>query len=169
MYNFFFFQAEDGIRDHCVTGVQTCALPIYKTQIVELQKGHDNLTRLHATITKENGSLKEDNAKLKDELGDVAELRKQIAVLEQELTGKEELIETLKTRPAIIDGEVIDPDRPQMEQVFVDPLEEDAGEGMKSSIQIDTIEKEDEVDNKVDKLRDLLGSKLPKKKEVELT
>src|SRR5438132_334634 len=25
----FFFQAEDGIRDHCVTGVQTCALPIF--------------------------------------------------------------------------------------------------------------------------------------------
>src|SRR5215211_6317048 len=25
---FFFFQAEDGIRDHCVTGVQTYALPI---------------------------------------------------------------------------------------------------------------------------------------------
>src|SRR5260221_7261824 len=25
----FFFQAEDGIRDHGVTGVQTCALPIY--------------------------------------------------------------------------------------------------------------------------------------------
>src|SRR5438132_7006984 len=24
----FFFQAEDGIRDHCMTGVQTCALPI---------------------------------------------------------------------------------------------------------------------------------------------
>src|SRR5688500_19803712 len=28
--NFFFFlQAEDGIRDYKVTGVQTCALPIY--------------------------------------------------------------------------------------------------------------------------------------------
>ena len=25
---FFFFQAEDGIRDYDVTGVQTCALPI---------------------------------------------------------------------------------------------------------------------------------------------
>ena len=25
----FFFQAEDGIRDYDVTGVQTCALPIY--------------------------------------------------------------------------------------------------------------------------------------------
>src|SRR3712207_73542 len=27
---FFFFQAEDGIRDIGVTGVQTCALPIYE-------------------------------------------------------------------------------------------------------------------------------------------
>src|SRR5256885_8615827 len=26
---FFFFQAEDGIRDLTLTGVQTCALPIY--------------------------------------------------------------------------------------------------------------------------------------------
>src|SRR5256885_2847778 len=29
LYFFFFFQAEDGIRDYKVTGVQTCALPIY--------------------------------------------------------------------------------------------------------------------------------------------
>src|SRR5258708_11016041 len=28
--DFFFFQAEDGIRDDLVTGVQTCALPICK-------------------------------------------------------------------------------------------------------------------------------------------
>src|SRR2546427_7106985 len=28
MVDFFFFQAEDGIRDLTVTGVQTCALPI---------------------------------------------------------------------------------------------------------------------------------------------
>src|SRR5260221_9798652 len=32
---FFFFQAEDGIRDHCVTGVQTCALPISAAERVE--------------------------------------------------------------------------------------------------------------------------------------
>src|SRR5215204_669343 len=32
MLFFFFFQAEDGIRDHCVTGVQTCALPISLAQ-----------------------------------------------------------------------------------------------------------------------------------------
>src|SRR6266542_3012465 len=29
IYVFFFFQAEDGIRDATVTGVQTCALPIW--------------------------------------------------------------------------------------------------------------------------------------------
>src|SRR2546425_6785374 len=28
LVSFFFFQAEDGIRDKLVTGVQTCALPI---------------------------------------------------------------------------------------------------------------------------------------------
>src|SRR5690625_6825239 len=32
MYFVFFFQAEDGIRDGHVTGVQTCALPIYRTR-----------------------------------------------------------------------------------------------------------------------------------------
>src|SRR3989454_8974232 len=31
---FFFFQAEDGIRDYKVTGVQTCALPICITRII---------------------------------------------------------------------------------------------------------------------------------------
>src|SRR6266478_4064015 len=32
---FFFFQAEDGIRDLTVTGVQTCALPIYRMSAVD--------------------------------------------------------------------------------------------------------------------------------------
>src|SRR6266446_5466404 len=33
---FFFFQAEDGIRDYKVTGVQTCALPIYEPRQMDL-------------------------------------------------------------------------------------------------------------------------------------
>src|SRR6266540_4027168 len=32
---FFFFQAEDGIRDRDVTGVQTCALPICQVDALE--------------------------------------------------------------------------------------------------------------------------------------
>src|SRR5438132_5708351 len=38
----FFFQAEDGIRGHCVTGVQTCALPISAV----LQLARPNRARL---------------------------------------------------------------------------------------------------------------------------
>src|SRR5690606_40725099 len=32
-----FFQAEDGIRDFHVTGVQTCALPIFRMNIQNMQ------------------------------------------------------------------------------------------------------------------------------------
>src|SRR5256886_2688303 len=39
---FFFFQAEDGIRDLTVTGVQTCALPISAAWKEELSKIKDN-------------------------------------------------------------------------------------------------------------------------------
>src|SRR4051794_41538362 len=39
----FFFQAEDGIRDGRVTGVQTCALPIYRSTAMGLPRGEDPL------------------------------------------------------------------------------------------------------------------------------
>src|SRR6266567_6771478 len=35
---FFFFQAEDGIRDLTVTGVQTCALPISQASDLETER-----------------------------------------------------------------------------------------------------------------------------------
>src|SRR5207248_8268213 len=35
---FFFFQAEDGIRDRTVTGVQTCALPIWDDKLSVTEK-----------------------------------------------------------------------------------------------------------------------------------
>src|SRR5690554_6998363 len=40
---FFFFQAEDGIRDADVTGVQTCALPILELEDLEAYKHHGPL------------------------------------------------------------------------------------------------------------------------------
>src|SRR4030095_17097188 len=40
VFSFVFFQAEDGIRDHCVTGVQTCALPIWRRRLrLEHERG----------------------------------------------------------------------------------------------------------------------------------
>src|SRR5277367_1947230 len=50
--SFFFFQAEDGIRYRDVTGVQTCALPIYsdrppgtrrRDQIHAVRRGYDQV------------------------------------------------------------------------------------------------------------------------------
>src|SRR5207248_6148372 len=53
---FFFFQAEDGIRDRTVTGVQTCALPIFTRDIVlslaqeaqiPVEEGHFGIEAIH--------------------------------------------------------------------------------------------------------------------------
>src|SRR5256885_6735831 len=52
---FFFFQAEDGIRDYKVTGVQTCALPISRANrrpaaaAGAAPPGHRAATRLGAS------------------------------------------------------------------------------------------------------------------------
>ena len=51
---FFFFQAEDGIRDISVTGVQTCALPIserMKGVGRQLLKGRDLLMAVAIIFT----------------------------------------------------------------------------------------------------------------------
>src|SRR5256886_9495134 len=44
----FFFQAEDGIRDLTVTGVQTCALPIWTNLMDELKRLKRTLEKAHA-------------------------------------------------------------------------------------------------------------------------
>src|SRR5699024_11691418 len=41
----YFLQAEDGIRDRNVTGVQTCALPISDDVVIEYNNRHINLER----------------------------------------------------------------------------------------------------------------------------
>src|SRR5206468_9764262 len=41
---FFFFQAEDGIRDLIVTGVQTCALPISSSSGAKTARGRSTAT-----------------------------------------------------------------------------------------------------------------------------
>src|SRR5439155_13425507 len=52
-YYSFFFQAEDGIRDGHVTGVQTCALPISGVSFAQLrwEHYHDQLVAARAKLT----------------------------------------------------------------------------------------------------------------------
>ena len=47
---FFFFQAEDGIRDTSVTGVQTCALPIYEENLTQRWQGSDAAEQIGAIL-----------------------------------------------------------------------------------------------------------------------
>src|SRR5256885_4215857 len=44
---FFFFQAEDGIRDYKVTGVQTCALPISQREVFKIALGAQGWVAWH--------------------------------------------------------------------------------------------------------------------------
>lgn len=62
-------------------------------------------------------------------------------------------------------GEYEDPERPKIEEVFIDPLEDDAGERLIPHIEIEdvsTAEKE-KMQDKVDKLKELMNG-LPAKK-----
>src|SRR5258707_8614138 len=67
---FFFFQAEDGIRDIGVTGVQTCALPIYfaggqflsSREAVEIEARRGDDAGLHANIAEPVGGGAEELA-----------------------------------------------------------------------------------------------------------
>src|SRR5215204_7269562 len=56
LFFFFFFQAEDGIRDHCVTGVQTCALPIWRVFACGSRPGRGRQRRPGATPLGRSGS-----------------------------------------------------------------------------------------------------------------
>src|SRR3712207_9507283 len=51
MRYFFFFQAEDGIRDIGVTGVQTCALPIFSVYGFEAEPFGPRSVRVTAVIS----------------------------------------------------------------------------------------------------------------------
>src|SRR5436309_1558200 len=65
----FFFQAEDGIRVFHVTGVQTCALPIYQAKILQRWQRQEDFGLMFSTVDrliKERKASGEEGAKKKD-------------------------------------------------------------------------------------------------------
>src|SRR2546422_4490840 len=75
----FFFQAEDGIRDVAVTGVQTCALPIYVTTYTRALA-----TLARARLSRRNAADADSllkMAQLRREVGDVSELDVRLAAV----------------------------------------------------------------------------------------
>src|SRR2546426_6900725 len=55
----FFFQAEDGIRDYKVTGVQTCALPISLTLHDTWVKHREETEKLKVSLRQLNDKIEE--------------------------------------------------------------------------------------------------------------
>src|SRR5256886_6602783 len=64
---FFFFQAEDGIRDLTVTGVQTCALPISRCSAASLPFPQDEQRDVHEAAEQRAGEDRQQHALPADE------------------------------------------------------------------------------------------------------
>src|SRR5699024_11727656 len=64
----FFFQAEDGIRDRNVTGVQTCALPISDLEDTEdsEEEASEDSTELEEPEQEETEGTEEDSTDLEE-------------------------------------------------------------------------------------------------------
>src|SRR5258708_35898649 len=90
---FFFFQAEDGIRYDLVTGVQTCALPIFRSKLYD-----ERITDAFARFEQVERSLDELEGKAEVyDLGRKATLGEELAGLEAE-AGIDEELAALKKR-----------------------------------------------------------------------
>src|SRR3712207_4318311 len=63
---FFFFQAEDGIRDIGVTGVQTCALPIYEMFPIGFDRKRNIAAEYHMSFGDLDGTFEKCHCVLED-------------------------------------------------------------------------------------------------------
>src|SRR5437588_9182236 len=80
----FFFQGEDGIRCHCVTGVQTCALPISTSHL------RDRVQSREWLVVDDEVGIEGDGARERDPPRHAAgELRRHERRSEERRVGKE--------------------------------------------------------------------------------
>lgn len=109
-------------------------------------------------------------------LDELNKLKLEVSTLKSVITGKDETIEVLKSRPINVEftpdirmGDKLDEsyphiksDRPQMEEQYIDPSATDSD--FKSNINIDSVKEEQKegMSSKVNKLKDLLGGGIGK-------
>src|SRR5262249_56408799 len=83
------FQAEDGIRDWSVTGVQTCALPICAVARTARLRAHGDLGDLARAAGRESRDEAGGAARAEHALHDLAPARAERARSEERRVGKE--------------------------------------------------------------------------------
>src|SRR6266566_7205694 len=86
-WSLFFLQAEDGIRDYKVTGVQTCALPI----LAQVRAAADIMQRLYAAFYGLGASLAEINALATTTGGEIVALDAKLVIDDNELERRPEI------------------------------------------------------------------------------
>ena len=148
----------------------------YDKKISELNKEIKAHEKSIVSYEKEIASLEKDVSVLKEKL---IEKVKRIEFLEEQkpvtdnnvtalLAEATKKIETLSLQMAsagTADAVILDTNRPQMETVFVDPIEKEAKVEKHFDVEVEdvTTNKKEEMAGKVDKLKNLLG-KLPTKR-----
>ena len=132
----------------------------YTRVIEQIDEGYKR-TIVHL---EESLKLSEEKSQIKNDAIDI--LKSNIETLKDGGLGTDEFRKIEQILLAMAEGkEVIDPDRPKIEDVFIDPLDEKAGEGLRPHIVVDEDITEDageKVDDQVDKLKKLMKG-LPNK------
>lgn len=163
-----------------------------KLQLKDTPQGGYTADQVNEEIEKAiKAETAELRAKLEIKEHSARSLNTEISRLEAELVEKKETIKELRSQKPVTDNNVtallaeatkkiealsmqvlsstgqeaiVDPDRPQMETVFVDPIERDSNVEKHFDVEKeDKTNKKDEMAGKVDKLKNLLG-KLPSKR-----
>jgi hypothetical protein len=120
------------------------------------------------------GALEKQTAFYEDKLIKLKEEKTKLEIdnkgYKEVLKVKDEMIEVLKQKQQVVhvseDGFIeTDPNRPKIEDVYIDPLEKTSGDGFEKHITVDDVptEEKEKITDKVDKLKNLMG-KLPKRK-----
>src|SRR5690606_37497177 len=96
----FFFQAEDGIRDFHVTGVQTCALPILAAQ-------REPIEALRRRVTRGERAARLTGARdeLDNRLADRAELQRDVEGAHEELERWQAQLEVLRKESEALEAQ----------------------------------------------------------------
>ena len=112
-------------------------------------------------VIEQEGVIKDLNNKLTSLNSEVVVLKTQLDSANTRIADKDSFIDDLKSRPvqSVTEGVVIDPERPIMDTVVVDPSEEGALSKLEDNITVEdvSITERESITNKVDKLKELLG------------
>lgn len=142
--------------------------------VVELRKQINKLERkLKSVDNKKQFTAEQMDAEIRDAAKSAIEetsirykkkikiLESELEVVEEKLKLKEEMIEILKSKVVLKEEDlIVEKDRPKMKNVFVDPLDRKAEDGLVSYIDVENIsmDEKENIQEKVDKLKLLLGN-----------